>query len=266
MLLDAEDLFDAAGSSDPNTYFIGEEQDLSAYDLPLVTETEGLYPVCPPIPENAVLPFMPLEFGSLPRGIKLDTIAPGSPSSTLLESALPSGATSPTESVGGPAVPRVCSMPNLVGGTPFLSSALRRRAAANRVMSRSKSDGHINDMDGLKVPHQQFLTPPHMRKGKGGRQPAQDPRLDPRIDPKKAKRILANRLSAAKSKLKQKSQMDALRQKMDVLKVQRNSLSDEAEGYMKACAEEAEKRRFLMENVASLESQLMMRRQNLVLV
>ena len=37
-----------------------------------------------------------------------------------------------------------------------------------------------------------------------GSQPAADPRLDPRIDPKKARRILANRLSAAKSKLKQK--------------------------------------------------------------
>jgi hypothetical protein len=36
------------------------------------------------------------------------------------------------------------------------------------------------------------------RRGKGGRQPAQDPRLDPKIDPKRAKRILANRMSAAR--------------------------------------------------------------------
>jgi hypothetical protein len=42
------------------------------------------------------------------------------------------------------------------------------------------------------------------RRGKGGRQPASDPRLDPKIDPKKARRILANRQSAARSKLKQK--------------------------------------------------------------
>ena len=31
--------------------------------------------------------------------------------------------------------------------------------------------------------------------------------MDPSVDPKRAKRILANRLSAAKSKLKQKSQV-----------------------------------------------------------
>ncbi len=41
------------------------------------------------------------------------------------------------------------------------------------------------------------------KKGKGGRTPAQDPRMDPNMDPKKAKRILANRQSAARSKLKQ---------------------------------------------------------------
>ena len=46
------------------------------------------------------------------------------------------------------------------------------------------------------------------RKGKGGRQPAMDPRLDPNVDPKRAKRILANRLSAARSKMKQKSHVE----------------------------------------------------------
>lgn len=53
-----------------------------------------------------------------------------------------------------------------------------------------------------------YLTPAEKRKGKGGRQPASDPRLDPSVDPKKARRILANRLSAARSKLKQRSQLD----------------------------------------------------------
>ena len=53
-----------------------------------------------------------------------------------------------------------------------------------------------------------YLTPPELRKGKGGRQPALDPRLDPNVDPKRAKRILANRLSAARSKMKQKSHVD----------------------------------------------------------
>ncbi len=36
-------------------------------------------------------------------------------------------------------------------------------------------------------------------------QPAPDPRLDPSIPPKKANRILANRLAAAKSKLKRQA-------------------------------------------------------------
>lgn len=53
-----------------------------------------------------------------------------------------------------------------------------------------------------------YLTPPELRKGKGGRQPALDPRLDPNVDPKRAKRILANRLSAARSKMKQKTHVD----------------------------------------------------------
>lgn len=57
------------------------------------------------------------------------------------------------------------------------------------------------------------------RKGKGGRSPAGDPRLDPSVDPKKAKRILANRMSAARSKLKQRELVDGLRAKHDILKV-----------------------------------------------
>ena len=53
--------------------------------------------------------------------------------------------------------------------------------------------------------HAQYLMPAHLRKGKGGRQPATDPRHDPRVDSKKARRILANRLSAARSKMRQKT-------------------------------------------------------------
>lgn len=64
---------------------------------------------------------------------------------------------------------------------------------------------------GAEVAHLAYLTPPHKRKGKGGRQPAADPRLDPNIDPKRARRILANRLSAARSKMKQKSHVDVRR-------------------------------------------------------
>jgi hypothetical protein len=41
------------------------------------------------------------------------------------------------------------------------------------------------------------------RKKHNGRRPLMDPRLDPNIDPKKAQRILANRQSAARTKLRQ---------------------------------------------------------------
>ena len=83
------------------------------------------------------------------------------------------------------------------------------RPAADR-MARSVSAGELGEAGRSAVPHMTYLTPLHLRKGKGGRQPAADPRLDPRIDPKKARRILANRLSAAKSKLKQKQNAAAV--------------------------------------------------------
>ena len=60
----------------------------------------------------------------------------------------------------------------------------------------------------IKSLHSVYLTPQHKRKGKGGRQPAEDPRLDPNMDPKRAKRILNNRLSAARSKAKQRTAQD----------------------------------------------------------
>lgn len=84
------------------------------------------------------------------------------------------------------------------------SPGASRRAPASPALPRSASASQLQDGSRLAVPHMTYLTPLHMRKGKGGRQPAADPRMDPRIDPKKARRILANRLSAAKSKLKQK--------------------------------------------------------------
>jgi hypothetical protein len=37
--------------------------------------------------------------------------------------------------------------------------------------------GSTGDLQKYNVPHLPFLTPPHLRKGKGGRQPASDPRL-----------------------------------------------------------------------------------------
>ncbi|KAK9809978.1 hypothetical protein WJX72_002902 [[Myrmecia] bisecta] len=57
------------------------------------------------------------------------------------------------------------------------------------------------------------LMPPSMRRGKGGRQASIDPRLDPDLDDKRARRILSNRLSAARSKLKQRQAQQAQQHK-----------------------------------------------------
>ena len=88
------------------------------------------------------------------------------------------------------------------------------------------------------LPHAQFLTAPHMRTGKGGRKPSIDPRMDPSIDPKKAKRILANRLSAAKSTLKKKQRMEVLTARIDALMQTRAVMESEvAELELRFCAE-----------------------------
>lgn len=93
------------------------------------------------------------------------------------------------------------------------------------------------------------------RRGKGGRQPAIDPRMDPNIDPKKARRILANRQSAARSKMKQKLLVETLRTRQDVLASQRASSKEELELLRRMCADlqakNAELEQRLSELVAS---------------
>ncbi len=141
--------------------------------------------------------------------------------------------------------PRVASMPNFSVGMRRVTSSESLEEMATSPSERpaaaftSESAGlgrarrvpksySTNDLSGLMVkydvPHAQFLTAPSMRKGKGGRQPKMDPRMDPNIDPKKAKRILANRLSAAKSKLKQKSVMEGLKAKIQGLEQNKSDL------------------------------------------
>lgn len=115
--------------------------------------------------------------------------------------------------------PPVYSYSGHDGGRDDIASGGGRGVAASTAgglrRSMVQKSYSTNDLSSLAskydVPHAQFLTAPNMRKGKGGRQPKMDPRMDPNIDPKKAKRILANRLSAAKSKLKQKTAMENLK-------------------------------------------------------
>ncbi|EIE21590.1 hypothetical protein COCSUDRAFT_66962 [Coccomyxa subellipsoidea C-169] len=95
--------------------------------------------------------------------------------------------------------------------------------------------GGVEEMEDVEAIHRAYLTPAHKRKGKGGRQPAADPRLDPGIDPKRARRILANRLSAARSKMKQKSHVEALRRKVEILTFHKSNLAAEIEKLRAAC-------------------------------
>lgn len=61
------------------------------------------------------------------------------------------------------------------------------------------------ELDALAAAHAHLLIPPHLRTNRGGRQPAANPRSDPAVGPVQARRILKNRLSAARSKLRKKA-------------------------------------------------------------
>lgn len=75
------------------------------------------------------------------------------------------------------------------------------------------------------------------KRGKGGRNPALDARLDPSIDPKKAARIMANRLSAARSKMRRKMQTstEGMQSKLVLLESQKHRLEREMERLDKLC-------------------------------
>ena len=74
---------------------------------------------------------------------------------------------------------------------------------------------------------QKFMRQPTQKRRTGKRPTAKDPRLDPSIDPKKAKRILANRKSAARSKNKQKESLEQLKQSHNYLLHMKDSLKSE---------------------------------------
>jgi len=191
----------------------------------------------------------------------------------------PSMSTSHMLSNGLSQVPRVASMPNLSsnGDNVMNHSIMVPSNAGNGYyvhndemkeetstcsakpslrFPRSRSANDISDLSKYSVPHSEFLTPPHLRKGKGGRQPAADPRLDPKIDPKKARRILANRLSAAKSKLKQKSAAEGMKQRLEMLKLQKQGLVSEVSKYEEACMVEETERERLQDQIRMVEKEL----------
>ncbi|GMH35659.1 hypothetical protein BSKO_03527 [Bryopsis sp. KO-2023] len=78
----------------------------------------------------------------------------------------------------------------------------------------------VHELSGIECLQSMLLFRPNKKKGKGGRQPAKDPRLDPNICPRKAKRIVANRQSAARSKQKQKQHLENLQLQHDTLTIQ----------------------------------------------
>mmetsp|Transcript_19171 Transcript_19171/g.53462 ORF Transcript_19171/g.53462 Transcript_19171/m.53462 type:complete len:418 (-) Transcript_19171:340-1593(-) len=116
-------------------------------------------------------------------------------------------------------LPRPASMPALMGGGPLMFDP------------------------GLAA------QPPPKKKGRGGRTAAMDPRLDPNVDPKRAKRILANRLSAARSKNKQRGQLDGLENAKNLLTHQKQELLKEA-AWLRAEVQTAE------EEAAKLQAHL----------
>ncbi|WZN62765.1 BZIP domain-containing protein [Chloropicon roscoffensis] len=65
------------------------------------------------------------------------------------------------------------------------------------------------------------------KKKQNTRKTAPDPRLDPNIDPKRAKRIIANRESAARSKAKQKEHLESLKNLHQSLTEQKSSIEKE---------------------------------------
>ncbi|QDZ18130.1 BZIP domain-containing protein [Chloropicon primus] len=68
---------------------------------------------------------------------------------------------------------------------------------------------------------------PKGKQRKNTRKTAPDPRLDPNIDPKRAKRIIANRESAARSKAKQKQHLENLKNMHKALNLQKTSIQQE---------------------------------------
>eukprot|EP00798_Chlamydomonas_sp_ICE-L_P001320 gene1320-32673_t len=92
------------------------------------------------------------------------------------------------------------------------------------------------------------------RKGRGGRLPAADPTSLPGVDPKRAKRIIANRESAARSKMKQKVVMETLKTHQDVLVTQRTTHAEELNLLRHMCRELQAKNSQLEARIKVLES------------
>lgn len=152
---------------------------------------------------------------------------------------------------------KVASMPNFSMGSAghSLEGEGRANDSPAPMLPKSFSTNDLSSLSSQKydVPHSQFLTAPHMRKGKGGRQPKMDPRMDPNIDPKKARRILANRLSAAKSKLKQKTALERLKQRIHGLEAQKDSLEQDIMTLRAKRAEEEERKQNLQNVLKQLQ-------------
>jgi hypothetical protein len=256
-----------AGAVDPNDFFLDNSDDEDAGidrnggNLPIIgshaggnnhkTSRANSWELFPTIPEHSTLDPSGSE-GDLSL-LGLGTSYSSLDEDFLLENELQRGFRLPGGH-GRKGFPRVSSMP-AIGNTSAEMNDLHIDMVPTEDASFSTSPSTLpvksystNDLSSLAaqafdVPHSQYLTAPHLRKGKGGRQPAQDPRMDPNIDPKKAKRILANRLSAAKSKMKQKTALEVLRHKVQTLEIRKSELLKELQALKELCEAEEEKRK-----------------------
>lgn len=135
-----------------------------------------------------------------------------------------------------PSIPDSHELP--VAGLSYSRLPVTTGQTKQKSLTDSPDVNHLEELArtaDVEVAHRAFLVPPHKKRGKGGRQPASDPRLDPNIDERRAKRILANRLSAARSKMKQKNQMDVLSGMIKQLEAHKKDLTSDAAEMMEVC-------------------------------
>lgn len=91
------------------------------------------------------------------------------------------------------------------------------------------------------------------RRGKGGRQPAINPFLDPAVDPKRAKRVLANRLSAARSKARQRSLLQNLLETYEQLCQKKEMSEEHKQKLMLMCSELEQANQQFEKAIAAIE-------------
>ena len=107
--------------------------------------------------------------------------------------------------------------------------AMPKKATLTRRNESGEVDGVVWDESSF----QRFLTTEPKKRNVSNKKLAPDPRLDPNVDPKRAKRIVANRESAARSKNKQKRHLEELKSMHRELTMKKFSIQKEIDEVQK---------------------------------